>query len=130
MLASLQYLKRCMPTDDANENIIKTLLHASTESRKLPLISFLYNFLSILWSLFLAIFRLEANKLCPIFNRFCTSVFKLLYFAEIPSAIIWCSGTIRLELLNNILKIVHQKGLLDEIKENSNFRSCLKILDK
>ena len=104
MLASLQYLKRCMPTDDANEKIIKTLLYASTGSRKLPLISFLHNFLSILWSLFLAIFHLEANKLCPTFNRFCTSVFKLLYFAEIPSAIIWCSGTIKLELLNNIFE--------------------------
>ena len=74
------------------------------------------------------------------FPSFCTGVMKMYNFGQIPSVILvdWAVFWIfpdftkmwtRWNFESMFLKIVHQKGLFDAIKENPNFPSCRKILD-
>ena len=74
------------------------------------------------------------------FSSFCTGVLKMYNFGQIPSAILvdWAVFRTFLDFTKMwarwnfesiFLKIVHQKGLFDAIKENPNFLSCREILD-
>ena len=74
------------------------------------------------------------------FPSFCTSVLKMYNFGQIPSAISvdWAVFRTFLDFTKMwtrwnfesiFLKIVHQKGLFDAIKENPNLSSCRRILD-
>ena len=74
------------------------------------------------------------------FPSFCTGVLKVYKFGQIPSAILvdWAIFRTFLDFAKMwtrwnfesiFLKIVHQKGLFDAIKENPNFPSCCGILD-
>ena len=74
------------------------------------------------------------------FPSFCTGVMKMYNFGQIPSVILvdWAvfrtfldftKMWTRWNLESMFLKIVHQKGLFEAIKENPNFPSCREILD-
>ena len=74
------------------------------------------------------------------FPSFCTGVLKMYNFGQIPLAILadWAVFRTFLDFTKMwtrwnfesiFLKIVHQKGLFDAIKENPNFPSCRAILD-
>ena len=74
------------------------------------------------------------------FPSFCTGVLKMYNFVQIPLAILvdWAvfrtfqdftKMWTRWNFESIFLKIVHQKGLFDTIKENPNFPSCRGILD-
>ena len=74
------------------------------------------------------------------FSSFCTGLLKMYNFGQIPSIILvdWAVFRTFLDftkmwnrwnLESMFLKIVHQKGLFDTIKENPNFPSCRGILD-
>ena len=74
------------------------------------------------------------------FPSFCTGVMKMYNFGQIPSVILvdWAAFRTFLDFTkmwtrwnfeSMFLKIVHQKGLFEAIKENPNFPSCRWILD-